>query len=143
MADYHTSDCLWDRLIDWELSIWVNRDSFSSVIFPTVSTVNRMAPHPSTGNRKGTLPIPVDTEGDPSNLFHNLQIPEPLSISMPHREWAKCPCCGVSADGSYTAIDEVFGWRNMTPGGKKKPQAYCHACRSARCTAEEDFCRCD
>jgi hypothetical protein len=35
LADYHTSDCLWDRLIDWELSIWVNRDSFSSVIFPT------------------------------------------------------------------------------------------------------------
>ena len=55
MADYHTSDCLWDRLIDWELSIWVNRDSFSSVIFPTVSTVNRMGPHPSTGNRKGTV----------------------------------------------------------------------------------------
>ena len=39
MADYHTSDCLWDRLIDWELSIWVNRDSFSSVIFPTVIDV--------------------------------------------------------------------------------------------------------
>ena len=39
MADYHTSDCLWDRLIDWELSIWVNRDSFSSIIFPTVIDV--------------------------------------------------------------------------------------------------------
>jgi hypothetical protein len=39
LADYHTSDCLWDRLIDWELSIWVNRDSFSSVIFPTVIDV--------------------------------------------------------------------------------------------------------
>ena len=39
MADCHTSDCLWDRLIDWELSIWVNRDGFSSVIFPTVIDV--------------------------------------------------------------------------------------------------------
>jgi len=39
LADYHTSDCLWDRLIDWELSIWVNRDSFSSIIFPTVIDV--------------------------------------------------------------------------------------------------------
>jgi hypothetical protein len=90
-----------------------------------------------------THPTPLNTEGDPSNLCHNLQILEPMTIFMAHNEWAECPCCGVEAGGSYTAIDEVFGWRNMTPGGVKKPQAYCRACRSARCTAEEDFCRCD
>ena len=60
MADYHTSDCLGDRLIDWELSIWVNRDSFSSVIFPTVSTVNRMGPpiHPPVIGR-----VPIERTG--------------------------------------------------------------------------------
>jgi len=69
--------------------------------------------------------------------FGKFYLEVPILITMPHSEYAQCPCCGVEAEGDYNTIDGVFGWRNVN-NGRRIPQSYCHDCRSARCSADED-----
>ena len=45
---------------------------------------------------------------------------------MPYTIKAKCPKCGISANG-YDDIEEKFGWRIVED--KKIPQSYCRDCR--------------
>lgn len=52
---------------------------------------------------------------------------------MPYGEYAQCPCCGETAYGKND-IEEKFGYRNMGDG-RRIPQSYCRACRSACCEA--------